>query len=220
MKISEFYSDEASEQWFNTRYGEPTIHESLIERGYKILDRQSLKHTHAEQVIPTNQIQLSWGGSIPTPPAIFKNTFLAKELYELRGLTYRSETVSDLISRWMQSLPANEKYLVSLNPKNYLVATAEQIHYDDIFTVSRTWNIDSWIGVFDKECTSVFIFDLEFDVVIVSFSPSSTPEGYAQFSQTFNNEFNEIFVRDAKLRTGADPLRAQEYMDKIQHLIG
>lgn len=219
MKISKFYNQSASEDWFDKRYGEPSVHESLKERGFRIVDRQRLQSDHSEQEMPTEQAVFSWGGNFPCPPSNFKNTFLPKELFELRNSTFKTQKLSVLISNWMRKVPTQEQYLISLNQDNFLVTTADNIDFEDVFVVSRSWNLDSWIGVFDKSCTMSFIFDLEFDVVIASFAPSSVPDGYEEFSRFYNDEFREVFVRDAKFRTGADPSRAQEYMDKIQHLI-
>lgn len=219
MKISKFYNNNASEQWFNKKYGKSSVHDSLAGKGFEIVDRNTLTSMYAEQELPATQLQFSWGGSFPSPTEIYKNTFLAKEMYEIGKSKYRSEHLPELLSRWMQSMPVGDKFLVSLNPQNYLVATAESIEFSDVYTVYKTWNVDSWIGVFDKRCSMVFIFDIEFGVVTTSFDPLTVPNGYEEFSRFYNDEFREVFVRDAKFRTGADPSRAQEYMDKIQHLI-
>ncbi len=220
MKISKFYTDDASEQWFNKNYGKPSVHDALADKGFEIIDRKTLLTTYAEQELPTNQLQFSWGGSFPSPKENYTNTFIAKEIYEIGKTKYQSEYLSELLSKWMRCMPKGKKFLISLNPKNYLVATAKLIEYSDVFTVYRTWNLDSWIGVFDKSCSMVFIFDVEFGIVITSFAPATAPEEYEEFSHFYNRDFREVFVRDAKSRTGADPSRAQEYMYKIQHLIG
>lgn len=219
MKISNFYTNNASEQRFNKKYGKPSIHDELTLRGFNVIDRKTLSNSFVEQELPTNQLPFSWGGSFPSPANNYTNTFLAKEMYEVGKSKYQSDLLSELFSRWMRLMPAGQKFMISLNPQHYLVATAESIEYSDVFMVYRTWNVDSWIGVFDKSCSMVFIFDIEFGVVITSFDPATAPEGYEEFSQFYNDEFRNIFVRDAKLRTGADPSRAKEYMDKIQHLI-
>lgn len=151
---------------------------------------------------------------------VSKNTYLDKEISELPSSTYNSEKLSELVSKWMGLLPGKAKYLVSLNPDDYLVTTCEIIKLEDMLAVARTWKIDSWIGVFDESCTMSFIFDIEFGLAITSFDPSCTPDGYTEFSRTFNSEFKEVFVRDAKIRTGADSLRVEEYMEKSEHLIG
>lgn len=98
--------------------------------------------------------------------------------------------------------------------------TSDTVEIEDVLTVSKAWKIDCCIGVFAESCTMAFIFDCEFGLVVTYFDPSCTPDGYAEFSRQFNAEFIEVFVRDAKMRTGADPLRAAEYMDKSRHLIG
>ena len=192
----------------------------LVDRGFKIIEKGSLQTEYTTLNMPLSMVPMSWGGRIPCPLDGTANTYLAKTLFELKKSTYQNQHISDLISTWMQKLPGKNKYLVSLNQKDYLVAVSESINVEDVLTVAKTWNIDSYIGVFDDTCSTCFVFDVEFGLTLISFEPSNAPAGYEQFSQTFNKEFKKFFARDAKLRTGADPARAKEYLERIQNTIG
>jgi len=73
------------------------------------------------------------------------------------------------------------------------------------------WELNAYVGVFDASATMMFVFDAEFGVVYCSFDPACLPENFEDFAKTFNARFAEVFVRDARFRTGADPVRAEEY---------
>jgi len=215
MKLTNFYDDDASTQWFSTRYNKLSVHESLLQRNYQIIDKETLRETVSDLEIPISMAKMSWGGRIACPKEGFTNTYIAKEMYDYTQDMHESQLLSEIMSNWMQDYLSGTKYLISLNPAHYLVTTANNITFDDVFTVSRAWSIDCYLAVFDETGSAVFIFDSEFWVTTASFASAPLSDEVQAFSKKYNDEFNEIFIRDNHLLSHADPERAQEYFDKL-----
>jgi len=215
MKLASLYDPDASSEWFSKKFRKMTVHDSLRQSDYQIVEKEFLQRDFGDVEIPLSLASMSWGGRIPRPAEGRSSTFIAKQMAYLKKDIYESQSLSNIISTWMHEKLAGTKFLVSLNPAQFLVATSNNVEFEDVFTVSRTWDIDSWIGVFDATQSFLFLFDVEFSVVIISCDPTIVSDEMKSFFNDYNSEFEEIFVRDAKLRSGIDPVRAQEYFDKV-----
>lgn len=215
MKLTDYFNKDASTDWFSKPYRELSVHESLSNKNFKIIDRETLLRDSSHVEIPVSLEQLSWNSKIPRPKEDKINTYIAKELCDLKEDKFNSQILSDIISSWMRDKLTGTKYLVSLNPEHYLVASSDTVAFEDVFTVSLAWSIDSWIGVFDEAGTLSFIFDTEFWVTIMSCDPSILTKEIQDFSTYYNDEFKEIFIRDNHLLSHADPERVQEYFERI-----
>lgn len=220
MKLANFYDTDASSEWFTKKFSkmEMAVHDLLRQSDYQIVEKEMLQRDFGDVEIPLSLASMSWGGGIPRPAEGRCSTFIAKEMAYFKKDTYKSQSLSNILSTWMQEKLTGTKFLVSLNPAQFLVATSNDIEFVDVFTVSRTWSFDSWIGVFDDTQSILFLFDIEFSVVIISCDPTIVSDEMKSFFNDYNSEFEEIFVRDAKFRSGIDPLRAQEYFDKVYGL--
>lgn len=214
MKLANFYDDDASEQWFSEQYNKLSVHESLLQKNFQIINRESLHQTVGELEVPISLAAMSWGGRIPYPKEGCTNTHIARQMYDLTADMHESQSLSKILSNWMQAYLKDTKYLISLHPAHYLVTTADKIEFDDVFTVSKAWSIDCFLGVFDETGSVVFIFDTEFWVTTASFTSMPLSVEIQAFSKKYNDEFNEIFIRDNHLLSHADPKRTQEYFDK------
>ena len=215
MKLANFYDDEASEQWFSEEYNKLSVHESLRQKNFKIIDKESLRQSVGEVEVPISLAKMSWGGRVPGSKEGCNNTYIARQMFDLTADLYKSRSLSIILSSWMQEYLNDTKYLVSLNPAHYLVTTANKIEFDDVFTVSKAWSIDCVLGVFDETGSAIFIFDAEFWVTTASFASMPVSDEVQIFSKKYNDEFNEIFIRDNHLLSHADPKRTQEYFDKV-----
>ncbi len=215
MKIVDLYNDDASDFWFALKKPKGSIHENLKSNGFRIVEREELGSTYANLEVPAEWVQLSWGSTLPCPNPQHCTTCIAHYPDELTSATFANEPLDKILNRWMASMSGQEKYIVSLSAKDYFFATAPKVCVEDVLTVSSVWKIDSFIGVFDDSGMLMFIFDIEFGAIYLSFNQSVQPAGIEDFSATFNEAFREVFVRDAKLRTGANPARAEEYYRKV-----
>jgi len=126
-------------------------------------------------------------------------------------MVYHGESYEILIDRWMGLLPCATRYLASLEESNYLFSVADRVTVADVHEVTGKWDLEAFVGVFDESNTMVFVFDGEFGCIYMSCVTERMPDGFEEFANIVNAEFQEVFVRDAKLRTGADPARAEEY---------
>jgi len=215
MKLADFYDDQASTQWFSERYRKLSVHESLLQKHFQVISEESLHNSMAEVEVPVSMVNMSWGDPMCCPKVPRSNTYIARQMYDLTKNTYKSQSLSTILTNWMDEYLSGTKYLVSLNPAHYLVTTTDSIEFDDVFTVSSAWSIDCVLGVFDETASVVFIFDAEFWVTTVSFASTPVSDEVEAFSKQYNAEFNEIFIRDNHLLSHADPERAQEYFDKV-----
>jgi len=77
---------------------------------------------------------------------------------------------------------------------DYLVATGPIVKLSSICEVSRQWMLECFIGLFDDEGKSCFLFDSEFEIVVCSFAPDQVPEGYESFARHFTDSFKSTFV--------------------------
>ena len=70
INVSKFFKPDATEQWFNVpavNYGWLSVHEMLRERGYNIIDRNTLQSKYADLHAPINMVDLSYAPSIAVP---------------------------------------------------------------------------------------------------------------------------------------------------------
>jgi len=215
MKLDKFHNPDASDDWFVKPYQKIPVHESLAQRGFKIIDKVSLQNNYGDIEIPATLTKVSWGSRIPRPIDGHINTFIAGQMNDLKTKKYDSQSLSTIITKWMQEHFNGRIFLVSLNPKHYLVTTTNDVNFKDVFSVSRAWSIDCWIGVFDESGSFSFIFDTEFWATIISCERTQSSSEMHAFSSFYNNEFDETFIRDNHLLSGADTPRAQEYYEKI-----
>lgn len=215
MKLANFYNDEASEQWFSEKYNKLSVHESLLKKSFQIINKESLSQTVGDVEIPISLMAMSWGGCVPCPKEGCTSTFIAGQMFDLTVDVHETQSLSKILSNWMLEFLSGTKYLISLNPAHYLVATADNIEFDDVFTVSKAWSIDCYIGVFDETGSAAFIFDTEFWVTTASFASMPESDEVRAFCKKYNDEFKEIFIRDNHLLSHAAPERTQEYFDKV-----
>lgn len=215
MKLSDFYKKNASDQWFSTPSKRGSIHQLLEKRGFSIYSRPGFIEKYSDLEIPVNVTELSRGSSLPSPLPDFQTTFIAKYHFEFKGIEFDGKFLSDITSNFMKLMPGQEKYLVSLHDSSYLFAVKEEITFDDVFTVARSWSIDCFIGVFDSSQKMCFVFDAEFGVAYFSFATDYLPSDIKEFSESFNATFENDFVQNGVKRTGADPGRIAEYYEKV-----
>jgi len=219
LNLDQLYNTDASESWFTKPYQKLSVHESLTQRGFKIVDRASLQNNYGDIEIPATMTEVSWGSLIPRPKVGKISTFVAGQMYDLQEKKYGSQSLSKIVTTWMQEYLNGRIFLISLNPAHYLVTTTNDVSFKDVFSVSRVWSIDSWIGVFDESGSFSFIFDTEFWATIISCEPMQASSELHIFFDFYNNEFDEIFIRDNHLLSGADAPRAQEYYEKYLKLL-
>lgn len=213
IRVSDFYVDSASEQWFTTPSRKSgSVHEQLKARNFTLIDRPTLKADYQDLNAPVEMVDLSYAVSIPAPTLGFKTTFMPGYAYEFRRRKFKDRMLSDVLTVWMNSTLSNEKYLMSLFPKSYLLAKANSIDFDNIFEITRLWSVDAFIGVFDKTGKAMFVFAQEYGVVHVSFEPSNVP---AEFDEVSDQVDKAGFLKDMQGRTGGDPDRIKEYYNTV-----
>ncbi|MBX2836790.1 MAG: hypothetical protein KTR35_08040 [Gammaproteobacteria bacterium] len=216
MNIQEFYDSEASEEWFTKKRAGESIHDYLIEKGFYIQDISIITAAGIDLDVPVEVLELSWGKTIGHLLGNDNSAFLMQHPYELKKLQYEGSLISELVTSWLSEMAVGKLTLLSLDPSSFLYAnTANKIDFEDIFRIVKGWKLDCMFGIYDENKDVRIVFDAEFEIVYFSFSSAFTPSGFDKFSSHFNKEFKEKFVRDAKLRTGADPDRAAEYFEKL-----
>jgi len=211
MNIASIYRKDASEQWFELEYGSRSVHDNLRHRGFEIIGRPLLLSSYAQLTIPIDRAELSWGAILPCPLKGRSTAFVAAYPYDLKSMYHDGESLESLVNRWLGMMPCQTKFLASLHESAYLVSAARSIAIADVHEVTGIWNIDAYVGVFDESSSMIFVFDVEFGSVYVSFDDNCLPDGFEDFARVANAKFRDVFVRDAKFRTGADPARAEEY---------
>jgi len=213
LTVSDFYTDSASEQWFTTASrNKGSLHEQLQARGFTLIDRSTLESDYQYLSAPVKTIDLSYAASIPTPTPGYKNAFVTGFAFEIRKIKFKDRLLSDVLTEWLNTSLDEDKYLMSLVPETYLLAKAKSIDFDDIFNLTRGWDVDCIIGVFDSAGKAMFVFAQEYGVVHVSFDPDNIPLEFADVSSLFDSDG---FVKDAQGRTGGDPDRIDEYYNTV-----
>lgn len=215
MKLSEFYTPNASDQWFSSPTKGGSIHQRLAERDYSVLSQTDFLANYPDLSIPLKKTELSWGSILPSPLTDFETTFIAKYHFEFRETEFNGKLLSEISNELMRLMPGSEKYLVSLNDSDFLFSVTDKVEFEDVFIVAIDWDIDCYIGVFDSSQKMCFVFDAEFGIAYFSFHPDYLPDGIQEFTESFNSEFEREFVQNGKFRTGADPERIAEYYEKV-----
>lgn len=160
-------------------------------------------------------VDLSYVNSVPTPTPEYSTIFLAGYAWELASKNIDGKPLSEILSEWMQNRLDGKKYLMSLMPKSYLVATSDTISFDDIFMITKEWNLDCFIGVFDESHNAMFVFNEEFGTVHVSFNPANVPTNASDVSGQFEKVLKKGFVNDCKASTGGNRERLEEYYQSV-----
>lgn len=213
--IANFYSSDASTFWFELETQNGSAHANLSDLGFKLITKKSLEVEYSNVTAPIEIKSLSFGRSLPLPCSSFTTACIAKYAKELKESKWQDQTLDAVLNDWMRSMPGHNKYIASLNPENYLFATSSSASLEAVLAVQKSWNIDSYLAVFDDTAEVAFIFDHEFGAVYVSYGATTKPKSFEAFAHRFNNEFKSSFAYDAKVRTGADPARAQEYLQVV-----
>ena len=212
LKVSDFYADSASEQWFTTPSRKNgSLHDQLQARGFTLIDRPTLESDYQNLVAPLETVDLSYAESIPTPTPGYKSAFFTGYAFEIRKNKFKDRLISDVLNEWLNTTLGDEKYLISLFPKSYLVTKARTIEFDDIFNITRAWDLDCFIGVFDRTGKTMFVFSQEFALVHVSFDPNNIPAEFDNVSELFDNAG---FVNDVVGR-GGNRERIEEYYKTV-----
>ncbi len=211
VRLSEFYKDNASDQWFSTNYGKLSVHDDLRNRGYDVIEQNELDTLHSDLTAPFGIVDLPFKDSIPVPLKEFSNAFLSGRAFDLNQAQYFQRKISDLLTEWMTTLSGGNNYLVSLFPSTYLVAKSKSITFDDVFMVTRTWGIDCFIGVFNESNTAMFIFSQEFGWANVSFKQSCAPPELRGLANEFRQKLDDDIVRLHWDYMGGERSRHQAY---------
>lgn len=210
LNVTDFYTASASDEWFTrSSLRKVALHDQLEARGFTLIDRPTLESKYKNLKVPASTVDLSYAPSIPTPKPDLKSAFAIGNAYEIRKRTFKDRMLSDVITEWLNTTLGDEKYIMSLSSNSYLVAKADSIDFEDIFTVIRGWSIDCFIGVFDKTGKTMFVFAEEFSVISVSFDPNNTPAEFTEVSSQFDSE---NFVTEVTAR-GGNLDRVEEYYE-------
>ena len=212
LKVANFYNASASDRWFTmSSPRKVALHDQMEARGFTLIDRLSLESTYKDLCAPVNTIDLSYTKSIPTPTPGFRSAFFTGRAYEIRKKQFQDRMLSDVITEWLNTTLGSEKYLMSLAPETYLLAKTTRIDFEDIFMITRGWDIDCIIGVFDSASKTMFVFAQEFALAHISFNPDNLPAEFTEVSAQFNSEsfVTELTARGGKLD------RVEEYYEAV-----
>lgn len=214
LNIREFYDEDASEQWFTmqTRFTE-SLHKQLTNRGYSLITKDNLYFDHSQLTAPCSTTTLSFADSVPTPTPDYKVGFIAGRTSDFNSIKIGHMSAAETLEELLGSYLTGNKYIMSLSPKAYLLATSTNISLEDIICISRVWTVDCFIGVFDDAGQTMAVFSEEFGVTHISTLAPSSFSHLERMTTLSRPYLNDEFGRYAAGRYGGEASRFQEYFN-------
>ena len=218
INVSTFFKPDATEQWFNVpavSSGGLSVHEMLRERGYNIIDRNTLQSGYADLHAPINMVDLSYAPSIAVPAPGYENTFVSGYAWEVRKLDLDGAPLTDTLDKWLLAMPGRRKYVISLAPETFLCVETESVTFQDIFAITRNWSINCSIGIFNDSSKVMFVFGEEFGLIYAGFHPDHVPEEFDKVSSIFEKVIERGYVEDSWDRGVGQRHRLEEFFEQV-----
>lgn len=215
INVNEFYDSSATEQWFTMQLRQGSIHDNLKSRGFTLIDREKLRSEYKDLKAPVSTANLSYANKIPAPHPNFEHQFILGRAYDLKSGRQGSKAVSELLTNWMETMPGDTHYLMSLHPSSYLLAKCKSVTFEDIFNITRVWGVDCFIGVFDETAKMMFVYAEEYGVVHVSVDPSMELTKKEDVKNKFDSDVREGIVKKLEYITSGETIRLNEYYKAV-----
>ncbi len=216
IKVNDFFTEDASDMWFAESYGRTDpVHDKLKSAGNLIVDRERLGKDYKDTMAPFDIVDLAFGARVPVPPSGFRTAMILGRIIDLKKTEKEGICMKDVLDEWMQLLRGDEKYIMSLNPKDYLFATSSSVSFEDIENITYSWVIDCYIGIFDSAHEIVFAYNEEWGMVYVGFAMSNVPPQFDLVRDVFEAKTRSGYVEANQVVTAGQRERVEEYYQKV-----